>query len=254
MSGDHEEAIPGSSFALEAVVEYTLERQRLAARLRHDVAAVLPLSDFDALAVLLANWGLRQIPSSGRTEVQDARGYPAVGAANLFFADAELPGVETCWSKEGARNTRGRAVSRVDGRQLYAYRTFWSALHGPIDPFYDLDHFCGNGGEGCVNPWHCQRLPPNVHRALSLRRLGVDSPASAAVLERWTARNGPSLRLRPARKGRKEGKDVGTNLEQEQPWIVSVLQLELCRGRRRPVPTSFPSSFPVEDVYFPADP
>jgi hypothetical protein len=66
---------------------------------------------------------------------------------------------DDCWQWTGARTSSGYGNMKVNGRNVGAHRVAYELFVGPIPVEHELDHLCGNGPSGCVNPLHLEPVP-----------------------------------------------------------------------------------------------
>lgn len=103
-----------------------------------------------------------------------------------------------CWLWTGARNDAGYGQLHLGGRTVFAHRTVYELLVGPIPDGLQLDHLCRT--PLCVRPTHLEPVSPaqNIRRGMSpsaiLWRSGHCSHG-----HRWTPEN---TYQRPDGKGR----------------------------------------------------
>jgi hypothetical protein len=66
-----------------------------------------------------------------------------------------------CWLWQGAVNTKGYGLVKIDGKTLRSHRAYFTTYVGPIPAGYHLHHTCER--PSCVNPDHLEPLPPRQH-------------------------------------------------------------------------------------------
>lgn len=73
-----------------------------------------------------------------------------------FWARVKKGGPDTCWVWQGKSKTRGYGVlfigSRANRKSLYAHRTAYTLINGPIPASTQVNHSCHN--RLCANPNH----------------------------------------------------------------------------------------------------
>lgn len=76
--------------------------------------------------------------------------------------------LSACWIWQLAKDQKGYAVARREGRIVRAHRWMWMQEHGPVPAGLQLDHLCCV--KDCVNPGHLEAVTPgeNTRRANKL--------------------------------------------------------------------------------------
>lgn len=92
-----------------------------------------------------------------------------------------------CWSWDGGHTGKGRAQVKAHGRMLYVHRVLWVAEHpGETPP--QLDHICGNGAGGCINPSHL-RAATSAQNSQNLRSARAGNSSSGVRGVHWHTRH-----------------------------------------------------------------
>lgn len=75
-----------------------------------------------------------------------------------------------CWSWLAATTEDGYGRIRIGGGVYLAHRVAYAICRSEPGPLV-LDHLCGRGADGCVNPWHLVAVTQaeNVRRVAALR-------------------------------------------------------------------------------------
>lgn len=123
-----------------------------------------------------------------RSGLERAR-IPVVYPANLsdrewarFLSSFDLPDGDVeleCWIWRGNRNARGYGRFRIDpiahgGPTIYRYahRLMYALVYGPPPLDKEIDHTCGRGRDGCVNPYQLRAVTWKVNEAAKAARNG----------------------------------------------------------------------------------
>lgn len=85
------------------------------------------------------------------------------------------------------------------GQKVYAHRSAWEAVYGPIPDGYHVHHVCGN--KACINVAHLRCLPPGEHYRQHRTTCGHDPG------DRWVSPNGRHSYCRPCRNNRKSKRE-----------------------------------------------
>ena len=129
-----------------------------------------------------------------------------------FWAHVDITGgFDTCWACNYAKDRRGYAVVRVNGRLEGAHRYAWQLTNGSIPPRTEVCHRCDN--PPCCNPSHLflgthqdnmqdagrkGRVHPPIHRGVAhhlakltdadvilIRALHAEGLGSRAITRRY---------------------------------------------------------------------
>lgn len=88
------------------------------------------------------------------------------GVAKRFWGKVDK--TDGCWLWNASRKDDGYGRFWLDGRMVYAHRTAYELLVGPIPEGLQLDHLCRT--PACVNPEH---LEPVTQQENILRGIGI---------------------------------------------------------------------------------
>ena len=84
--------------------------------------------------------------------------------------------VGDCWEWTGKRHSQGYGLCRRGLPSIYAHRTSWILLVGPIPGGYQIDHLCRN--RLCINPDHLEPVTPRTNQ---IRGYGLAGAARKKV-------------------------------------------------------------------------